>query len=59
VKAELARSLTVKEGDCLLANPALLSGDKLHLEAFEYDAKVSPELPKLSDRPRRQGPAPG
>ncbi len=29
----------VEEGDCLLANPALLSGDKLHLEAFEYTAK--------------------
>jgi len=39
---------TVKEGECLLANPALLSGTKLHLEAFEYDAKVSPTLPKLS-----------
>jgi CRISPR-associated protein Cmr4 len=24
------------------------SGDKLHLEAFEYDAKVSPSWPKLS-----------
>jgi CRISPR-associated protein Cmr4 len=36
------------EGHCLLANPALLSGDKLHLEAFEYDAKVSQDLPKLS-----------
>ncbi len=29
----------VTEGQCLLANPALLSGDKLHLEAFEYTAK--------------------
>jgi CRISPR-associated protein Cmr4 len=28
----------VAEGDCLLGNPALLSGDKLHLEAFEYTA---------------------
>lgn len=27
------------EGDCVLANPALLTGDKLHLEAFEYTAK--------------------
>ena len=41
--------LTVAEGACLLANPALLSGDKLHLEAFEYTAKVSPELPKLAE----------
>ncbi len=39
----------VAEGDCLLANPALLSGDKLHLEAFEYIAKVSPDLPKVSE----------
>ncbi|GAB4119790.1 MAG: type III-B CRISPR module RAMP protein Cmr4 [Sideroxydans sp.] len=37
------------EGQCLLANPALLSGDKLHLEAFEYTAKVSQELPRLSE----------
>lgn len=29
-------TLDVAEGHCLLANPALLSGDKLHLEAFEY-----------------------
>jgi len=28
----------VAEGDCRLVNPALLSGDKLHLEAFEYRA---------------------
>lgn len=39
----------IAEGHCLLANPALLSGDKLHLEAFEYVAHVSPELPKLSE----------
>lgn len=33
----------VAEGECLIANPALLSSsDKLHLEAFEYTAKVSP-----------------
>jgi len=41
--------LSVAEGACLLANPALLSGDKLHLEAFEYTAKVSQELPILSE----------
>ncbi len=29
-------TLTVAEGHCLVANQALLSGDKLHLEAFEY-----------------------
>ena len=39
----------IAEGNCLLANPALLSGDKLHLEAFEYMAQVSQELPKLSE----------
>ncbi len=38
----------VVEGDCLLANPALLSGEKLHLEAFEYSAKVSKNLPALA-----------
>ncbi|MCM8611177.1 type III-B CRISPR module RAMP protein Cmr4 [Accumulibacter sp.] len=31
--------LAVSEGQCLLANPALLSGDRLHLEAFEYAAR--------------------
>jgi len=39
----------IAEGHCLLANPALLAGDKLHLEAFEYMAQVSQELPKLSE----------
>lgn len=38
----------ISEGHCLV-NPALLSGDKLHLEAFEYTARVSPDLPKLSE----------
>jgi len=38
----------VEEGDCVIANPALLSGTKLHLEAFEYEAKVSPTLPTLA-----------
>jgi CRISPR-associated protein Cmr4 len=31
-------TLTVNDEHCLIANPALLSGDKLHLEAFEYTA---------------------
>lgn len=35
--------LEVADGQCLLANPALLSGDKLHLEAFEYEAKDKAE----------------
>lgn len=42
----------VAEGQCITANPALLSGSdndkKLHLEAFEYTARVSPDLPALS-----------
>lgn len=39
---------TVAEGHCLLANPALMSGDKVHLEAFEYVAKISLTLAQLS-----------
>lgn len=38
----------VVDGGCLLANPALLSGDKLHLEAFEYSARVSEPLAALA-----------
>jgi CRISPR-associated protein Cmr4 len=41
----------VGEGACLIANPALLSGDKLHLEAFEYaakDAKGTSEVATLA-----------
>jgi CRISPR-associated protein Cmr4 len=34
----------VKEGDCLISNSALLSGTKLHLEAFEYEARISEPL---------------
>lgn len=37
-------ALTVQEGHCLIANPVLLSGDKLHLEAFEYTARASEDL---------------
>ncbi len=44
------REIPVPEpGKCVLANPALISGDKLHLEAFEYTARVSNELPAISD----------
>lgn len=40
---------TVEEGRCLLANPQLLSADKLHLEAFEYQAQDSAnELPAIA-----------
>lgn len=38
----------VTEGACLLANPELLANDRLHLEAFEYTPRVSPDLPALS-----------
>jgi CRISPR-associated protein Cmr4 len=38
----------VAEGHCVLANPDLLAGDTLHLEAFEYQARVSPDLPNLA-----------
>lgn len=48
----------VSEGECMLANPGLMSGDKLHLEAFEYRAKVSATLPALAaDLARRALPA--
>ncbi len=39
---------SVNEGECHLGNPALMGGNKLHLEAFEYDAKVSQNLPGLA-----------
>lgn len=42
---------TVQDGHCLIANPALLGGekgDKLHLEAFEYTAKASEDLAKTA-----------
>lgn len=38
----------VKEGACLISNDALLSGTKLHLEAFEYDARLSEPLRALA-----------
>ncbi len=38
----------VAEGRCVLANPDLLSVDKLHLEALEYAAEVSSTLPALA-----------
>jgi CRISPR-associated protein Cmr4 len=40
--------LAVDEGQCLIASPDLLSGDKVHLEAFEYTARVAKDLPALS-----------
>lgn len=48
-KAGTWKMPSVAEGQCLLANPALLSGDKLHLEAFEYVvAKGSQDLPAIA-----------
>jgi len=41
-------ALSVADGHCLIANPALLSGDRLHLEAFEYLARVSQDLPGIA-----------
>lgn len=47
----------LEEGDCLLVNDKLLSGDKLHLEAFEYSARMSKSLPALAtDLARRALP---
>jgi CRISPR-associated protein Cmr4 len=39
----------VAEGYCLLSNPELLANDRLHLEAFEYEARVSVELRELAN----------
>ncbi|MFU2488983.1 type III-B CRISPR module RAMP protein Cmr4 [Thauera sp. WH-1] len=54
-------ALEVAEGQCLVANPALLNGDKLHLEAFEYTAKASEPLGQLADDLARRAlpPEPG
>ena len=41
-------AVRVDDGHCLFANPALLSGDKLHLEAFEYAARASNELAQIA-----------
>ena len=40
--------LGVTAQHCMLANPELLSDNKLHLEAFEYTAQMSEELARLS-----------
>ncbi len=42
-------TLAVTEGKCLFTNPALLSGEKMHLEAFEYDGKASQELAQVAN----------
>ncbi len=40
---------SAEEGQCLLANPALLSSDRLHLEAFEYAARISQDVSKIGE----------
>lgn len=40
---------SVAEGGCLVANQALCSGSKLHLEAFEYETQVVPGLKDLGE----------
>lgn len=35
-------------GKCVVANPALLADGKLHLEAFEYVAQLSQDLPEVA-----------
>lgn len=40
--------LQVSDGQALVANPALLSGDRLHLEAFEYNATESSDVSTLA-----------
>lgn len=40
----------VPEGKCLVVHPAQLSEQRLHLEVFEYQATVHPELAGLATR---------
>jgi len=40
---------TAEAGHCKLVNPALLNGDKLHLEAFEFTAQMDKDLMKVSE----------
>lgn len=42
-------SITVDAGRCHLVNPNLMSGDRLHLEAFEFIAQVSKPLMGISE----------
>ena len=41
-------SLNVNEGECLVRDDTLLSGNKLHLEAFEYRAKINEPLAAIA-----------
>jgi len=38
----------VNHGECVLSNTDLVNHGKLHLEAFEYNAKIAADLPTLS-----------
>ena len=42
-------AMKVEDGLCLLTNTSLLSGSKLHLEAFEYIANESKPLAAIAD----------
>jgi CRISPR-associated protein Cmr4 len=42
-------SLNVVDNQALIADRKLLSGDKLHLEAFEYSTKESEDLARIAD----------
>jgi CRISPR-associated protein Cmr4 len=49
LKADWPPLPTVEADQCLVVNPALLSpGGKLHLEAFEYPARVSDPLAQIA-----------
>ncbi|MBB5015886.1 type III-B CRISPR module RAMP protein Cmr4 [Rehaibacterium terrae] len=39
----------IDSGQAAIINPDLLTGDRLHLEAFEYTAKASEALAKIAD----------
>ena len=41
-------SMEIPDQQCLIANPALLSSDKLHLEAFAYQATASSDLATIA-----------
>ncbi len=41
-------TIAVNDGYCLVSNAKLLKDDKLHLEAFEYIAKLSSDLPAVA-----------
>jgi CRISPR-associated protein Cmr4 len=39
----------IVSGQAAIINPGLLTGDRLHLEAFEYEAKASEALARIAD----------